>query len=73
MATEIRIINTASPGTKHQPEMQCLWSYNYDPTAVKSTVARPDVSKRLKQAFQALEQVSQVNEHSRPRSKGEKA
>lgn len=46
---------------------------NYDPTAVKSTVVRPDASKRLKQAFQALEQFGQINEYARPRSRGEKA
>lgn len=33
---------------------------NYDPAAVKNTIVRPDASKRLKRAFEALEQVDQV-------------
>jgi hypothetical protein len=31
---------------------------NYDPTVARSTIVRPDASRRLKQAFQALEQIS---------------
>lgn len=33
---------------------------NFDPEAVKNTVVRPDASSRLKRAFQALDQVGQV-------------
>jgi len=31
----------------------------YDPAAVKSTIVRPDASRRLKRAFEALDQVGQ--------------
>jgi len=34
---------------------------NFDPETVKNTIVRPDVSKRMKQAFKALERVNHAD------------
>ena len=42
---------------------------NYDPEAVKNTIVRPDVSKRMKQAFKALERVNQAGRPEKTKMK----